>query len=163
MKEMSFIAETADDMRQWAARLGRLLKAGDCLALYGDLGVGKTTFTQGLAMGLGVAGAVDSPTFTLVKEYRGRLPLYHMDLYRLEEAEEELGLDEYWEGDGVTVVEWPEVMAPMLPEDRLEIHIRREVGGRRVVIAQATGPESGRRLAQWRASVEPKNGERDRL
>jgi len=162
MKEMSFIVNTAEEMRQWAERLGRLLSAGDCVALYGGLGVGKTTFTQGLALGLGVTKAVNSPTFTLVKEYQGRLPLYHMDLYRLEDAGEELGLEEYWESDGVTVIEWPEVMGPFLPEDRLDVHIRQEIGGRRLVIVEATGPNSLRRLAQWRAAFEPTDGECDR-
>mgnify|MGYP001258209443 CR=1 FL=1 len=159
MREMTFIADTADDMRQWAERLGRLLAAGDCVALYGGLGVGKTTFTQGLAWGLGVKKAVNSPTFTLVKEYHGRLPLYHMDLYRLDYTSEELGLEEYWEGDGVTVIEWPEVVDPLLPEDRLDIRIGREDGERRTVAVQATGPESVRRLSRWMAAVGQADGE----
>lgn len=150
--EMRFVADSADEMQRRAEQLGRLLVAGDCVALFGGLGVGKTTFTQGLARGLGVKKAVNSPTFTLVKEYHGRLPLYHMDLYRLDDAGETLGLEEYWDGDGVTVIEWPQVVESQLPEDRLEIRIEREEGDRRVVVAQATGPESARRLSQWQAA-----------
>ena len=156
-----FIADTADEMRLWAKRLGRLLSEGDCVTLSGGLGVGKTTFTQGLAQGLGVKKAVNSPTFTLVKEYYGRLPLYHMDLYRLEDAGEALGLEEYWDGEGVTVIEWPQVVEAYLPEDRLDIHIERSGGERRMVTVQATGPESGRRLLQWMAAEEPAEGERE--
>jgi len=158
---MRFIADSADDMRRWAERLGQLLTAGDCVALYGPVGSGKTTFTQGLARGLGINKAVNSPTFTLVKEYQGRLPLYHMDLYRLDDGSEELGLEEYWDGDGVTVIEWPEVVSPLLPDDRLDIRIERLTGERRTVVVQARGPESSRRLAQWKAAVEPADGERE--
>ena len=123
--EMRFVADSADEMQRRAEQLGRLLVVGDCVALFGGLGVGKTTFTQGLARGLGVKKAVNSPTFTLVKEYHGRLPLYHMDLYRLDDAGETLGLDEYWDGDGVTVVEWGSRIAAHLPEERLRISMER--------------------------------------
>lgn len=90
----------------WSLRLATLLKAGD-VPLEGDLGAGKTTFTKSLAKGLGIERNVNSPTFTIIKEYKsGRLPLYHMDVYRLGDEFEDLGFDEYFEGDGVTVVEW---------------------------------------------------------
>lgn len=108
-----------------ACRLAQRLQAGDVLALEGDLGAGKTTFTQGLAQGLGVVRTVNSPTFTLIKEYKGRLPLYHMDVYRLQSGEEDLGYDEYFEGEGVTVVEWPAHIADRLPAERLDIRIKR--------------------------------------
>lgn len=92
-------------------RLGAVAEAGDVIGLTGALGAGKTVLTQGIAEGLGVEpGAVASPTFVLVREHRGRLPLFHVDLYRVDspEAIERLGLDEYLEGEGVTVIEWAE-------------------------------------------------------
>ena len=94
------------------------LRRGDVLALAGDLGAGKTHFTKGLAAGLGVESDVTSPTFTLIHEYPGgRLPLFHIDLYRLEEEDEVLGigLDEYLDGDGVTVIEWADKFAALMP------------------------------------------------
>ncbi|RKL64923.1 tRNA (adenosine(37)-N6)-threonylcarbamoyltransferase complex ATPase subunit type 1 TsaE [Salipaludibacillus neizhouensis] len=107
----------------FARSLGTLLKANDVLTLEGDLGTGKTTFTKGLARAIGVTKTVNSPTFTIMKEYKGRLALYHMDAYRIEDDMEDLGLDEYFEGDGVTVVEWPKVIGDQLPGERLDIHI----------------------------------------
>ncbi len=101
---------SADETRAWAARLARHLVAGDLLWLSGDLGAGKTTFTQGLGKGLGVTAPIISPTFVLIREYAGRLPLYHIDLYRLDDprAIDNLGLRDYFAGDGVCVVEWAE-------------------------------------------------------
>lgn len=102
-----WISTSVKETQQMAERLARYLKPGDVLALDGDLGAGKTNFTQGLARGLGVTAVVNSPTFTIIKEYSGRYPLYHMDVYRLEDEWEDLGFDEYFYGDGITVVEWP--------------------------------------------------------
>ena len=96
-----------------------------CWLLEGDLGAGKTAFTKGLAKGLGVTRMVNSPTFTIIKEYMGSLPLYHMDVYRVSESEEDLGFDEYFEGDGVTVVEWAHLIKDHLPEEILTIYIYR--------------------------------------
>ncbi|HKS70610.1 MAG TPA: tRNA (adenosine(37)-N6)-threonylcarbamoyltransferase complex ATPase subunit type 1 TsaE, partial [Ktedonobacterales bacterium] len=91
-------------------RLGHLLGSGDIVLLTGDLGAGKTALAQGIARGLGVAGPVSSPTFTILKEYEGRIPLYHFDLYRIEDPDEleALGFGDYFYGDGVSVVEWAE-------------------------------------------------------
>lgn len=88
--------------------LGGLLAPGDMVLLEGALGAGKTAFTQGIGRGIGVSGTINSPTFTLLKEYAGRLPLYHFDLYRIEDPDElvSLGFEEYFSGDGVSVVEW---------------------------------------------------------
>ena len=110
--------------------IGEAAKPGDILLLRGDLGVGKTVLAQGIAAGLGVQGPVNSPTFTILQEYRdGRLPLYHFDVYRIEEPEEmeEVGFEEYLFGDGVALIEWPERIAELLPEDAVEINIKKEL------------------------------------
>ena len=98
-------------------KIGQQLVAGDVLVLDGDLGAGKTTFTKGLAAGLEIPDIIKSPTFTIIHEYQdGRLPLYHMDAYRLENGgAEDLGLEEYFDGDGVSVVEWAEFVEDELP------------------------------------------------
>jgi tRNA threonylcarbamoyladenosine biosynthesis protein TsaE len=90
--------------------LGELARAGDVVLLEGALGAGKTAFTQGIGLGLGVSATINSPTFTILKEYEGRIPLYHFDLYRLEAPDElyELGFEDYFHGEGVCVVEWAE-------------------------------------------------------
>ena len=85
--------------------IGQKAQAGDVIVLTGDLGAGKTTMTKGIALGLGISQMIKSPTYTIIREYpQGRLPLYHMDVYRVEEGADELGLDEYFEGDGLSVV-----------------------------------------------------------
>lgn len=108
-------------------KVGQLLKAGDVLVLDGDLGAGKTTFTKGLAKGLDIPDLIKSPTFTIIREYHdGRLPLYHMDAYRLENGgAEDLGLEEYFDSDGVSVVEWAQFVEDELPADFLAIHFKR--------------------------------------
>ncbi|MBI5698998.1 tRNA (adenosine(37)-N6)-threonylcarbamoyltransferase complex ATPase subunit type 1 TsaE [Candidatus Saganbacteria bacterium] len=105
--------------------LGSNLKPGEILALSGQLGAGKTTLIQGIAEGLGVKDYVTSPTFILINEYQGRLPFYHIDLYRLEDPEqiEELGISEYFEKDGIVVIEWAERMGEQLPESAKQIKI----------------------------------------
>ena len=102
------VSHSAEETLRIGAELGERLQPGDALLLTGDLGAGKTTLTQGIALGLGVAERPRSPTFVMATEYHGRLPLYHLDLYRVDELAElgDLGLDEYLNGDGVTVVEW---------------------------------------------------------
>ena len=110
------------EMRAVAQDLAAVLRPGDVILLKGDLGAGKTTWTQGLAKGLGVIEEVTSPTFVIISEYHsGRLPLYHIDAYRLEDPAEaeNLGLPELFEGGGVTVVEWPERLEGYLPKDAL--------------------------------------------
>ncbi len=106
-------------------RLGRLGRAGDLLCLWGELGAGKTQLTKGVAVGLGIEDTVNSPTFVLMSEYRGRLPLFHVDLYRLADAADALagGVVDERQEDGLTVVEWPDRMGPVLPAGRLDIRI----------------------------------------
>ena len=120
--------------RQIGARLGAVCAARDLILLEGGLGTGKTTLTQGIARGLGITGPVNSPTFTLIKEYTGRIPLYHLDLYRLDAPESvaDLGIDDYLEGDGVCVDEWPERATALWPTDHLLIRL------------SATGPHDRR-------------------
>ncbi len=126
MTARMFQTNSPDATRAFAAALGRLLCPGDVLCLIGDLGAGKTTFTQGLALGLGLPPEepVNSPTFTLLAEHpSGRVPLYHFDVYRLPDSSGlyDLAFDEYLEGDGVVVIEWADRIADVLPPDRLVI------------------------------------------
>lgn len=125
MKQFEWISYGEEDTEQLAIALASRLLSGDVIALEGDLGAGKTAFTKGLAKGLGVSRTVNSPTFTIIKEYQGRLPLYHMDVYRVSESEEDLGFDEYFDGDGVTVIEWAHLIKEQLPDELLSIHIFR--------------------------------------
>src|SRR5690554_1339069 len=118
-----FHSKSPEESHELAIQLGSRLRKGDVITLAGDLGAGKTSFTKGLAKGLGVTRNVNSPTFTIMKEYEGRLPFYHMDAYRIEDEFEDLGLDEYFHGDGVSVVEWPSMIEEQLPEHRLAIQI----------------------------------------
>ncbi len=123
----------------FSERLGSLLQPGDVLALEGDLGAGKTTFTKGLAKGLNITRNVNSPTFTIIKEYQGRLPLYHMDVYRVEDSFEDLGFDEYFEGNGVTVVEWAHLVKEQLPEELLTIYLYLDDNDSRKLVLEPLG------------------------
>jgi tRNA threonylcarbamoyladenosine biosynthesis protein TsaE len=106
-------------------KIGVQLKAKDILALSGPLGAGKTTLIQGIALGLGVTDYVTSPTFILINEYLGRIPLYHIDLYRLEDLSqiEDLGIEEYFDKPGAAVIEWAEKLGDLLPEKAKNIKI----------------------------------------
>jgi tRNA threonylcarbamoyladenosine biosynthesis protein TsaE len=111
------------DMIDFGERLSQLMFGGFILTLDGDLGAGKTTFTKGIGRGLGIKKVINSPTFTIVKVYHGDKTLYHFDAYRLEGENDELGFEEMFEDDGVCVVEWPEFIEDILPEERLQIRI----------------------------------------
>lgn len=114
----SIILDSVEATHAYGAAWAQSCKAGDVIALHGVLGSGKTQLVKGLAEGLGFTGEVTSPTFTIIHEYTGgRLPLYHLDLYRLNGVEDayRIGLDDYLPGDGVTILEWPERIAPLLP------------------------------------------------
>jgi len=120
---------SSSETEKIAEKIGRLLIEGDLILLTGELGAGKTTFTRGLARGLGVNDRVSSPTYTIINEYHGRLPVYHLDLYRLESLEEMevIGYKEYYFGDSVTVVEWGDKIPAALPDDYLLIGFKRTV------------------------------------
>lgn len=121
------ITESPDETQALGEKLGKTLKQGDVIALIGDLGTGKTCLTQGIARAVGIAPneIVSSPSYILINEYNGTIPIYHIDLYRLENSEEiaELGLSEYVEGDGICIIEWAERMADVLPDTCIKIHI----------------------------------------
>ena len=121
----SIATRTPEETADVGARLAEDLVAGDVVALTGALGAGKTCFAQGLARGLGARGRVVSPTFVLVNEYRGRVPIHHVDAYRTESLTEllDLGLEDLFSGDGVTIVEWADKLAPLLPRHAIHVHI----------------------------------------
>jgi tRNA threonylcarbamoyladenosine biosynthesis protein TsaE len=135
--------------RALAMELARVAQAGDLIALHGDLGAGKTELAKGFGAGLGVAATITSPSYVLMSEYAGRLPLFHIDLYRLDD-----GFDPYADGllderqaGGVSLVEWAERMGPVLPEERLDITIDGRADEPRTIELVATGPDHERYLA----------------
>ncbi|MEN8613691.1 tRNA (adenosine(37)-N6)-threonylcarbamoyltransferase complex ATPase subunit type 1 TsaE [Dehalogenimonas sp. THU2] len=125
MNSLTINANSPVSTRRIGEAVGKALGSGDVVLLAGPLGAGKTTLTQGLALGLGITESVMSPTFVLMRELKGRLPLYHLDLYRLENLPEisDLGLDDYFYGDGVTVVEWADRAGVLLPEEHLRVDL----------------------------------------
>ncbi|TCI69113.1 tRNA (adenosine(37)-N6)-threonylcarbamoyltransferase complex ATPase subunit type 1 TsaE [Exiguobacterium sp. SH0S7] len=135
----TLITHSAPETQAVAEKLAALVKAGTVITLNGDLGAGKTTFTQGFAKGLGVTRNVNSPTFTIMKQYQGRLPLYHMDVYRLEDTGDDIGLEEYINGDGVAIVEWSNLIESSLPTERLAITIERTGDEERSITFIPTG------------------------
>ncbi|MCM0598692.1 tRNA (adenosine(37)-N6)-threonylcarbamoyltransferase complex ATPase subunit type 1 TsaE [Periweissella fabalis] len=124
----TFKINNSETTQALGQRLGQIVSPGDVILLDGDLGAGKTTFTKGIALGLGIQRNIKSPTFTIIREYKtGRLPLYHMDVYRLEDGGgDELGLDEYFNGNGVCVIEWSQFVANELPKNHLTISFKRD-------------------------------------
>lgn len=122
---LELMSSSPQATRQIGTSLGKMLRAGDIIFLVGNLGAGKTCLVQGIAWGLGISEFAQSPSFVLVRELYGRLPLYHMDLYRLDHLEEiaDLGLDDYFYGGGVSVVEWAEKGEAVLPPEHLLIQI----------------------------------------
>lgn len=113
------------DTEKFGRALAEQAEAGDLICLQGDLGAGKTTLVQAIARGLGVKGWVNSPSYAILHEYSGRLPLYHMDFYRLNSSDDilEIGLDEYFAKDGLTVIEWAERAKGILPRDKMWLYI----------------------------------------
>lgn len=123
MREL--VSESAEATEAAGEELGRALAPGAVVALTGELGTGKTCFIRGLVRGLGVTAPTSSPTFVLINEYRGRVPVHHVDLYRVESLAEimDLGIPELFGRDAVTVVEWADKLGPLLPRDAIRVHL----------------------------------------
>lgn len=120
----------AKDTFELGKKLGMEVKPGQVLCLYGDLGVGKTVFTQGFAEGLGIEEPINSPTFTIVQVYEeGRMPFYHFDVYRIGDIEEmeEIGYDDYFFGEGICLIEWANLITEILPENIIQITIEKDL------------------------------------
>lgn len=141
---MKVITNSPEETKELGKKIGKYLGSGDVVSLVGDLGAGKTHLVKGIALGLGVKDEVNSPSYTLIHEYGGRVPLYHFDVYRLEELwqMEDLGYEEYFFGDGVCVIEWGDKISELLPSSYLRISIARpktESSGKRVIILSGIG------------------------
>ena len=150
------VLKNIEQTEKLAEIIGQAAQAGDNLVLTGDLGAGKTTLTKGIAKGLAIEQMIKSPTYTIIREYpQGRLPLYHMDVYRVESGAADLGLDEYFEGDGLSVIEWGNLLAEALPVDYLELILEKDSAheDQRSVTLQAFGTQAEnfqlRILAAW--------------
>ncbi|TAK34691.1 MAG: tRNA (adenosine(37)-N6)-threonylcarbamoyltransferase complex ATPase subunit type 1 TsaE [Chloroflexota bacterium] len=140
-RSIQIVTRSAKQTEEIGRLLGGLAEPGDLYLLVGELGAGKTTLARGIARGLGIEGYLTSPTFTLVNEYEGRLPFYHIDLYRLEGLGEvmDLGFEEYLSGRGVTAIEWPEKAEGLLPESYLLISLDAPSVNRRRIDFRAEG------------------------
>ena len=142
MKSNTIITKTPEETMGIAEKLGKKISAGDIICLFGDLGAGKTTFVKGLAKGLKFnSQKVKSPTFVLMNIYEGRLPVYHFDLYRIEENAEltMIGYDEFLYGDGVAVIEWAERLNTLMPKERLDIELTHKKPEERMIKMIARG------------------------
>ena len=123
---LTIITKSPEETKNLGKEVGKLAKLGDLLAFYGELGAGKTCFIQGISQGLEVKDYVTSPSFTIINEYQGKIPIFHFDLFRLNNAEEilELSYKEYFYGEGLTVIEWAEKIERFLPKEHLKIAIK---------------------------------------
>ena len=122
-------SQNEEELISIGQKLGRLLDSGDIIVLSGDLGAGKTTLTKGIAKGLDISQMIKSPTYTIVREYEGRLPLYHLDVYRIGDIEEmdEIGYEDYVYGEGVCLIEWANLIEEILPDHYQKITIRKDL------------------------------------
>ena len=125
---MEYVSDSCEQTEKIAYDFSEQLKSGDVVCMYGDMGVGKTAFVHGLAKGLGINEPITSPTFTIVNEYYGKFTLYHFDVYRIDDPDEmyEIGYDEYIDGDGVCVIEWPQLIDDILPQKRYNVSISKD-------------------------------------
>ncbi|WP_318664609.1 tRNA (adenosine(37)-N6)-threonylcarbamoyltransferase complex ATPase subunit type 1 TsaE [Treponema sp.] len=131
MKSLTLYSSNADETIELGRKIGSMLHKGDILAMQGTLAAGKTTITKGIAESLGVTDVITSPTFCLISEYEGKMPLYHLDVYRLEGSEDfiNLGTDDMLYGDGVSIIEWSEKIMDELPKDVITIKLEPECDG----------------------------------
>lgn len=151
---MEITLYSVEQTRRFAACLANFLTPGMILCLTGDLGAGKTTFTQALASALGITEPVTSPSFTIVHEYHsGRFPLYHMDVYRVEDATEleDFGFDDYFAGKALVVVEWAERVEALLPENRIHLGLYRCEDENQRILKLSEQTPLDRRAAAWLA------------
>jgi tRNA threonylcarbamoyladenosine biosynthesis protein TsaE len=141
MTELKIISQGPEQTQRLGMRLGELAQSGDVFLLTGNLGSGKTCLTQGIAWGLGIKEYAFSPSFVIIREYHGRLPLYHIDFYRLDRIEEiaDLGLDEYLYGKGVCVVEWADKGISVLPDEHLLINLSYVTDNERTITLEPKG------------------------
>lgn len=139
----SIMTHSPEETEALGRRLGAAAFPGTVMALWGDLGAGKTALTRGIARGMGITHPVASPTFTIVHQMPGPMTLYHMDLYRLADADEvaQAGLEDMWYADGVSVIEWPVRAEDILPESRMDITLEHGEGDDRHITLEAHGPE----------------------
>lgn len=144
--ETRIVTASPEETAEAGERLGRALAAGAVVALSGELGAGKTCFIQGLVRGLGVATPATSPTFVLINEYAGRVPVYHVDAYRTGSLSElvDLGLEERFGREGVTLIEWADKLLPLLPPDTIHVNIK-GVGDEPREVTITTPPAAGNR------------------
>ena len=154
MTDLVCVSPSPEETRAIAAAVAPSLQPGDVVALSGDLGAGKTCFVQGAAAALGVSGPVGSPSFVLVREYSGRIPVLHADAYRLNTLQEliDLGYEEVFDAGHVLFVEWADAVAPLLPPERLEVDIRLQGDARRISM-RAVGGDWRARLGDVRARL----------
>jgi tRNA threonylcarbamoyladenosine biosynthesis protein TsaE len=152
MDSLELITRSPEQTQAFGKSLGKIVQPGDVFLLVGKLGAGKTCLTQGIAWGLGIEEHATSPSFVLVRELYGRLPLYHIDFYRLENLEEiaELGLDEYFYGQGVSVVEWAEKALELLPAEHLLIEMEYVSDSERRLKLKPSGQRYREMVAQLR-------------
>jgi tRNA threonylcarbamoyladenosine biosynthesis protein TsaE len=151
-------ARTAEETRAVGAAIAPLLRPGDVVALGGELGAGKTTLVQGAAAALGVRQRVLSPTFTLVKEYEGWIPIHHLDVYRLRRIQDvlDLGFEEMIDSGAVVFIEWGDAIEALLPEDHLDVDlVAIEDSEERRIAVEAIGPAWAERLERLEAALEP--------
>ncbi len=158
---IDLVSRAPDETRKFAAALAELLVPGDVVSLTGELGAGKTAFVQGAARALGVEGPVLSPTFVLVREYKGDMPIYHVDVYRLEKMQEvhDLGFEDFLDPGGVVFVEWGDAIEALLPDSHLRVELTTEADDTRRLRVSARGPAWAPRwerlegvLQPWRAA-----------
>jgi len=158
ISSLDFILSSPGETESFGHAIGRLLRGGEVLALIGELGAGKTALVRGIVAGLGApAASVTSPTFLLVHEYQGRLPVVHIDLYRLQRLEEIelIGLSDYLTDEVVVAIEWADRFPQWLPDDRLEVQVAHRTRTTRKAHVEARGPRSRLLLAQIKKIVYP--------
>ncbi len=141
MKELILKTENINETHALGEKIGRAAERNMVFTLEGDLGAGKTTLTQGIAKGLDIKRNITSPTFTILKVYQGRMPLYHIDAYRLEGIVQDLGFDELMDDDGLTVIEWSQFVPSLIPDEHMTVSIRLLEGDQREFTFTAYGSQ----------------------